>query len=220
MIANRDQTLGPEELSWAANAPFMDASERETFLFQMNHSVRQKIVIHELLGHGTGKLLSNGDSKCSYYLQYDSASYNYEYVRDWGNFDLADMPISPLTGQPIKTWYGKGETYSGVFGELATSMEECRAECVGAFLIFEKELLAIFGYTDSSEVKANDCRHVTFLQFHPWTDPNPVIYNLYLHLGVLGLEALLSYNPKNEVRPSIYAGEFTDDIYLEMGPGT
>lgn len=47
--------------------------------------------IHELIGHGTGKLLT------------ETASGKF-------NFDHNNPPISPVTGKPIQTWYRPGET--------------------------------------------------------------------------------------------------------------
>lgn len=140
-IANRDQSLTNKELSYEVNAPSVHETERRRFLLHLQRSENQKIAIHELLGHGSGKLLSSASPA------------------GVANFDVQNPPISPLTKRPIVTWYKKGETYNGVFGDLANSMEECRAECVGAYLMFKSELLAIFGYTEKSEVKASDCKH-------------------------------------------------------------
>lgn len=133
----------------------MDASERPTFFLHLHKSEQVKIAIHELLGHGTGQLLKASSAPGS------------EGEVGLSNFDPSDPPISPLTGEKIKTYYREGETYNGVFGDIPTSMEECRAECVAGFLMFEKELLAIFGYTDSTEVTADErkpCPSPCFLQ--------------------------------------------------------
>lgn len=138
-IANRDQPLPDDELLSESNAPFIFESERRRFLLHMQKSENQKIATHELLGHGSGKLLTSSSPS------------------GVPNFDVGNPPVSPLTGRPITTWYTKGETYNGVFGGLATSMEECRAECVAAYLMFELELLEIFGYDEKSEVKSYDC---------------------------------------------------------------
>ncbi len=99
---------------------------------------RIQIAIHELLGHGTGKLL----------METSSGHYN---------FDIEHPPRNPITGSPIDKWYKPGETWTGVFGNIATSVDECRAECVGAYLITDKELLAVFGYNNETEVSADDC---------------------------------------------------------------
>jgi dipeptidyl-peptidase-3 len=131
MIANRETSLPPEELEKASNAPFVADAERTEFLRLMHSSVRQKIVIHELFGHGTGKL------------------------RREDNFDTRKPPTNPLTGEPIDSWYRKGEGYYDVFGDIAGAMEECRAECVGVDLICDKRLLAMFGYDGHSPITAD-----------------------------------------------------------------
>lgn len=131
------------------NAPFIQSNDRESYLLLYQDMENLNIAIHELLGHGTGKLLTedtNGKGP---------------------NFDVTKPPVNPLTNTAIKTWYKTGETYNGVFGDFATSLEECRAEAVGAFLVFEKELAALFGYTETSQVKLSDCKsHCLLPRFH------------------------------------------------------
>ena len=95
-------------------------------------------VVYELIGHGTGKLLSETTSE-----QY--------------NFDEENRPISPLTKEPIETWYTQGQTWTGVFKDIVTTVEECRAMLVSEYLINNKDLLAIFGFIDTSSIIADDC---------------------------------------------------------------
>lgn len=90
--------------------------------------------VHELLGHGTGKLLSEDDVGVK-------------------NFDAG--LINPLTGAPVATWYKPGETWNGKFGGLSLAFEECRAEAVALFLGIEREVMEIFGMTtDADRFKA------------------------------------------------------------------
>ncbi|KAL8781442.1 MAG: hypothetical protein Q9213_005994 [Squamulea squamosa] len=93
------------------------------------------------------------------------------------NFEIQNPPNNPLTGAPIDLWYQPGQTWTGVFGDLATTVDECRAELVGAYLMDNTELLALFGYTSSSEIKAQD-----------------LTYNMYVQLGVDGLRGLQNFN--------------------------
>ena len=87
-----------------------------TFSKHKRHAYYLWVVFHELFGHGTGKLLQeNADSTY--------------------NFDLEKLPFSPVTGEPIDSWYRPGETWTGVFQDIATSVDECRAECIGAYLM-------------------------------------------------------------------------------------
>lgn len=93
--------------------------------------------VHELLGHGSGKLFS----------EVASGSYN---------FDRDRPPVSPLTGQSVTSWYERGQTWGSVFGPLAATVEECRAILISEYLMDNKQLLSIFGYTDTSEITAED----------------------------------------------------------------
>ncbi|EED22130.1 hypothetical protein TSTA_093760 [Talaromyces stipitatus ATCC 10500] len=60
------------------------SSERTKYLQHMDLSVTFKVALHELFGHGTGKLLS-------------------ELSPDEYNFDIKCPPVNPLTGKPIDT---------------------------------------------------------------------------------------------------------------------
>lgn len=119
--------------------PFLDPSEWEGFsnAFGLVRFVMN--AIHELLGHGTGKLLS------------ETAPGEY-------NFDKENPPVNPLTGKPVDSWYRLGETWPGLGGRLANTIEECRANLVAYFLADNKELLALFGYDEHSALSADDCK--------------------------------------------------------------
>ncbi|KAI4915279.1 hypothetical protein J4E85_010404 [Alternaria conjuncta] len=127
------------------------------------HAIRfVATVIHELLGHGTGKLLS-------------------ETSPGVFNFDATNPPIDPLTSQSVASWYRPNETYLSIFEDIANSVEECRAILMSAYLIDNKDILAIFGYEENSALTADD-----------------LIYLSYLHLGVEGLRSLEHYNPDDK----------------------
>ncbi|PVH81243.1 dipeptidyl peptidase III [Cadophora sp. DSE1049] len=150
VIANRmDANHNP-----ASPCHYIHETEKKQFK-ECTHLVRfVTTAVHEPIGHGTGKLLS-------------------ETTSGHFNFDKEKPPTSPLANSPIETWYKKGQTWTGVFEDIATTVEECRATLVSNYLIDNKDLLAIFGFTDTSQIIADE-----------------FIYNTYLQVGVEGLHAL------------------------------
>lgn len=66
-------------------AYFIEESEKETYLKHIDQSATFKIALHEVFGHGTGKLLSETSEG--------------EY-----NFDIAEPPLNLLTGKLIISW--------------------------------------------------------------------------------------------------------------------
>ncbi|KAJ8057922.1 hypothetical protein OCU04_013102 [Sclerotinia nivalis] len=142
---------------------YVQPSEVETYV-AYTHRVRfVATAIHELIGHGTGKLVA-------------------ETVPGKFNFDHENPPISPVTGEPIQTWYKPGETWNSVFGKLAATVEECRAFLVADYLADNKDILALFGYDQDSTPTADD-----------------FIYYTYLQMGVEGLRALRSFKAKEQI---------------------
>jgi len=124
----------------AYRSPFIDPVELDTFQRANYPAYYWWVVLHELLGHGTGRMMVE-ESEGKF------------------NFDIHNPPISPISGKPIVTWYKPGQTWTGQFGDLATTVDECRAELVGAYLMDDVELLRLFGYDESSEITAEDCRY-------------------------------------------------------------
>jgi dipeptidyl-peptidase-3 len=117
--------------------PFVDSHEAELFQKHKYPAYYWWVVFHELLGHGTGKLMvEESDGKF--------------------NFDIEKPPIDPITNTPITSWYKPGQSWTGQFGDLATTVDECRAELVGAYLMDDKDLLALLGYTSMSDITAED----------------------------------------------------------------
>jgi dipeptidyl-peptidase-3 len=79
-------------------------------------SFEVQVGLHELLGHGCGKILQ-------------------ETSPGMYNFDHKNPPVSPITGKPITSYYKPGETWGSVFGGMGPSYEECRAESVAMSLV-------------------------------------------------------------------------------------
>ena len=105
---------------------------------KINHVLRFITTsIHELYGHGTGKLLA--ETSPGVY-----------------NFDPEHPPINSLTGEPVKTWYRPNQTWTSVFGKLAGTVEECRAMLISYYLGDRKDMLLMYGYDEDSDIKTDD----------------------------------------------------------------
>lgn len=145
--------------------PFIRAQDDEVYRKYRDPAFEVQVGIHELLGHGCGKLLQETSPG--------------EY-----NFDVKNPPISPLTGEPIKSWYKPGQTWGSVFGATAGSYEECRAECVAMALSCDFEILQIFGFGDG-EIDING-------------EAGDVLYAAYLSMARAGIVALEFWDPKSK----------------------
>ena len=72
--------------------------------------------------------------------------------------------LALLIDSQFRTWHKMGQTKGSVFGGIARSMEECRAECTVLWLAVERPLLEIFGCRETgvdegfeeSESNSND----------------------------------------------------------------
>ncbi|KAI1809447.1 peptidase family M49-domain-containing protein [Poronia punctata] len=144
--------------STAAQWPFVPEEEMEMFQKHKYPAYYWWVVLHELLGHGTGKMM----------MEESSGKFN---------FDEKNPPVSPLDGKPIRSWYKPGQTWTSQFSDLSTTVDECRCELVGAFLMDDPEVLELLGFTEEGDIKASG-----------------LTYNLYQQLGVDGLRGLANFN--------------------------
>lgn len=127
--------------------PFIDTRDLDVYQANRDQAFEVQVGIHELLGHGTGKLLQ-------------------ETEPGKFNFDQSNPPVSPITEKPISTYYKPGQTWSSVFGGISASYEECRAECVAMALSCDFDILKIFGFGDGSvgiNGKAGDVLYTSYL---------------------------------------------------------
>lgn len=122
------------------NTSFVSPSDAAILIKSRADSFALNVGLHELLGHGSGKVFTE-----------DAAGNK--------NFDPLNV-ISPLTGKPVTSWYKHGQTYDSVLKELASPMEECRAESVGLLLSTEPLVLSIFGHVPPS--KEGEVHDVTY----------------------------------------------------------
>lgn len=150
----------------APNEPVPFIKEKDLAIYQKyrDPAFEVQVGLHELLGHGCGKLLQ-------------------ETSPGTFNFDKENPPISPLSGQPIKTWYKPGQTWGSVFGPIAASYEECRAECVAMALSCDFKVLEIFGFGDGTENMDGEA--------------GDVLYAAYLSMARAGIAALEFWDPKS-----------------------
>lgn len=89
----------------------------------INKSYELHVGCHELLGHGTGRLIYGED-----------------------NGGKPSKFTDPITKEEFECCYEKGETWSTRFGEISCSYEECRADAVGFFLCTVKDVYSLFGF--------------------------------------------------------------------------
>ena len=144
--------------------PFIREDEHELFRKYRDPAFEVQVGIHELLGHGCGKLLQ-------------------ETAPGEFNFDMTNPPVSPINKKPITSYYKPGQTWQSVFGSIASSYEECRAECVAMALSCEFELLKIFGHGDGTADINNEA--------------GDVLYAAYLQMARAGVAALEYWDPKS-----------------------
>ncbi|KAH0844607.1 hypothetical protein AYO21_02072 [Fonsecaea monophora] len=144
--------------------PFIRKQDDELFRKYRDPAFEVQVGIHELLGHGCGKLLQ-------------------ETAPGEFNFDIKNPPVSPVTKKPITSYYKPGQTWSSVFGSIASSYEECRAECVAMALSCDFEILQIFGFGNGKEDIGNEA--------------GDVLYVAYLQMARAGVAALEYWDPKS-----------------------
>jgi len=129
---------------------FVTAEDNDMFKELIGASFEVQVGIHELLGHGSGKV----------FMQKEKESFK-------------DV-VNPLTGEPVAgPFYPPGATWDTVFSKIASTYEECRAECTGLYLCIEPDVLECFGHT----MEGADIIDITYIN---WLN--------MARAGLLGLE--------------------------------
>lgn len=144
--------------------PFIREEDLAVYQKCRDPAFEVQVGIHELLGHGTGKLLQ-------------------EIKEGTFNFDKESPPISPFTNKPVTTYYKPGQTWGSVFGSIASSYEECRAECVAMALSCEFSILKIFGF-GNGEIDMDG-------------EAGDVLYVAYLSMARAGIASVEMWDPKS-----------------------
>ncbi|MED6268970.1 bifunctional diacylglycerol diphosphate phosphatase/phosphatidate phosphatase [Characodon lateralis] len=137
---------------------FLEENDKDLFIKLKGPSFEVQVGLHELLGHGSGKL----------FVQDDHGKFN---------FDQSKV-VNPETGEKVSSWYQGSETWDSKFSTIASSYEECRAECVGLYLCLNKQALSIFG--------------------HDQQDAEDVVYINWLSMVRAGLLGLEFYTPESK----------------------
>uniref|UniRef100_A0A3P9MJX0 Dipeptidyl peptidase 3 n=1 Tax=Oryzias latipes TaxID=8090 RepID=A0A3P9MJX0_ORYLA len=160
---------------------FLKEEDKDLFIKWKGPSFEVQVGLHELLGHGSGKL----------FVQDHKGKLNFN----------KDKVINPETGELVSSWYQGSETWDSKFSTIASSYEECRAECVGLYLCLNKEVLRIFG------LEGQDAEDVVYIN---WLS--------MVRAGLLGLEF---YTPesKNWRQAHMQARFVILRVLLEAGEG-
>ena len=130
----------------AGDKPISFIAESDQALFKQykSESFEVQVGIHELLGHGSGKL---------YHQNTDDAARL-----------VASGMKHPITGAPITgPFYAPGATWDSTFTSTASPYEECRAECAGIYLCLEPAVLSIFGFPDATADAVHDVSYINWL---------------------------------------------------------
>eukprot|EP00118_Oscarella_pearsei_P006784 m.31377 g.31377 ORF g.31377 m.31377 type:complete len:715 (+) comp31491_c0_seq5:196-2340(+) len=130
---------------------FLGDADAELYVKLKSMAFEVQVGLHELMGHGSGK-----------HFQADENGKL--------NFDINAVRHTETNG-PIESYYGAHDTWDSKFTVVASSYEECRAECVGIYMCLSEDILKIFGYEGEA---ASDIMYINWL--------------LMVRAGLVGLE--------------------------------
>ncbi|KAA3675804.1 dipeptidyl-peptidase III [Paragonimus westermani] len=125
-------------------AEFLSDVDRTVYLANVATAFEVQVGLHELLGHGSGKLFRRNSD---------------------GTFNFDPNNTKDLiSGGPVHQWYEPGENWDNKFASLSSPMEECRAECVGVYLCDLPIVLRLFG-VDASDTTGDGVPDVVYVNW-------------------------------------------------------
>ncbi|CAH8512161.1 unnamed protein product [Heterobilharzia americana] len=122
---------------------FLRNEDKKMYVDNVESSFELQVGLHELLGHGSGKLFQRD---CDGKLNFDTNA-------------TEDL----INGGSVQSWYEAGETYDSKFSSLSSAIEECRAECVGIYLCNIPLVLEQFGL--NSKCAPGDVADVVYINW-------------------------------------------------------
>ena len=160
--------------------PYIHPDEQEKYVKYRDPAFEVQVGIHELLGHGSGKLLQ--ETSPGVY-----------------NFDHTNPPLNPVTNKPVTTYYKPGETWSSVFGATASSYEECRAEAVAMHLACDFEILKIFGLDiGTTDLQKQRSSPTVGENIDDKSEAWDVLHMAYTSMARAGIVALEFWDPRSK----------------------
>jgi len=171
---------------------FIADADQAIFKKLKGEAFEVQVGIHELLGHGSGRLFYK-----------DTENAKTVAATEHPLKDL--MPDSAAITGPF---YAEGTTWDSTFGKMASSYEECRAECSGIYLSLEPTVLEVFGHTDAADVVAAGGIH-------------DITYANWLLMMKAGLSGLEFYTPETKAwrQAHMNARYVILRVLLEAGQG-
>ncbi|XP_055335270.1 dipeptidyl peptidase 3-like [Paramacrobiotus metropolitanus] len=130
---------------------FISAADHELLTKHETLVLEIQVALHELLGHGSGKLLQQNKD---------------------GTFNFPKGLEDYESGSEC-AYYEAGQTYDSVFGALASTYEECRAETIAVYLCLLPEVLDVWHIAEK--------------------DRDDIIYCIWLAMAVSGIKSLPYY---------------------------
>jgi dipeptidyl-peptidase-3 len=71
------------------------------------------------------------------------------------NFDHMNPPVSPVTGQPVQTWYRPGNLEQRL-REVGADSRRVQSFLIANYLADNKDILVLFGYDQNSTLTTDD----------------------------------------------------------------